>query len=88
MFPITIEVKGREEPIDATHVAASELNGIMYYFMVTPDGRIASVREEDLLIYWDNQPSEDAIKHVIRMEQEGIQSRRQRKEDYKGNEFS
>ena len=87
MFPITIIVRGLEtEPIDALKIGATQIDGEKFYFILTPDMRVASVREKDCTVYWDNTPSEDTLKGIDRMIEIGDRMLRQKKEQYAGPE--
>lgn len=87
MIPITIIVRGLEnEPIDAVKIGATKIDGDKTYFIQTFDGRIASVKEEDILVYWENNPSEETLRSIDRMIELGERALRAKKEEYKGTE--
>lgn len=71
MFPVTIEVSGRDEPIDAIKVAFGQHGEKVLAHIVTPDGRIATVDEKDILVYWENTPTKETLAHIDRMVEEG-----------------
>lgn len=86
MFPVTIEVSGRDEPIDAIKVAFGQHGEKILAHIVTPDGRIATVDEKDILVYWDNTPEQETLKQIDRMIEEGHNMARAGTPKYTGPE--
>lgn len=86
MLPITIEVRGRTEPIDCKKVAASSIEGEKLYFLVTADDRIASVNEKDVLVYWENSPTEQALTHIDKLIEAGTNNLMKQNAKYNGVE--
>lgn len=86
VLPITIEVRGRTEPIDCKKVAASSIEGEKLYFLVTADDRIASVNEKDVLVYWENLPTKQALAHVDELIEAGTNNLMKQNIKYDGVE--
>lgn len=87
MIPITIIVRGMEsEPIDAVKVGAIQDNGDKIYFIQTVDGRVASVKEDDIVVYWENNPSSEMLKSIDKMIETGNVLMHKKKAEYNGAE--
>lgn len=87
MFPLTIIIRGLEnEPIDAVKIGASNIDGEKLYFIQTPDGRVCSVKENDVLAYWENTPSVEMLGQIDKMIEAGNALLRKKNENYKGAE--
>lgn len=69
--PVTIEVEGRPEPIQAAKVAFGQHGSEILAHILTPDGRIATINNKNILVYWDNEPTEENLAHIDRMIREG-----------------
>lgn len=86
MLPFTIILKGLDEPIDAKKVAFGTHGEDIFAYIVTADDRIASCNKEDILVFWQNQPSEKDLEHIDRLIQEGKDSENMCKPRYNGVE--
>lgn len=70
MIPFTIEIIGRDEPIDAVKIAfgINRKDGKRYAYAVTIDGRIASFDAEmPAFILWENTPSKEDFAMIDRL---------------------
>ena len=70
MFPYSVEIVGKDEPIDAIKVAYAHNHetGKQYCYILTPDMRIASFdMEYPSHILWENCPNQEAIEFVNRL---------------------
>lgn len=86
MIPFTVEIKGRKEPIDAKKVAFGTYNNNTFAYLVTVDNRIASVKKEDINVFWQNEPTKKDFEHIDRMIREGKDIENIDTPDYKGME--
>jgi len=70
MIPYTVEIIGKEEPIDAVKLAYAEnkQTGSHYLHAVTIDGRIATIdMDKTQVIIWENNPSKEDLATVDRL---------------------
>ncbi len=70
MIPFSVEIIGRNEPIDAVKVAygVNKQTGKRYCYILTPDMRIASFDVDcPSHILWENTPNKEAIDFVNRL---------------------
>ena len=73
MIPFTIEIIGKDEPIDAVKIAFgfNRKDGKRYVYAVTIDNRIASFDSENpSFILWENNPSKNDFEMIDRLIQE------------------
>ncbi len=70
MIPFTIEIIGKDEPIDAVKIAfgVNRKDGRRYVYAVTIDGRIVSFDSEmPAFILWENTPSKEDFEMIDRL---------------------
>lgn len=84
--PVTIEIEGREEPIEAVKVAFGKHGNDILAHIVTADGRIATVPKDRLLVWWNNCPTEEDMANMDRLIREGAELAQGGADRYRGVE--